>query len=63
MTMLDSLTQLVLSGEVRGAQARRLLLGALPGGHVRPGLWPMSIAPVAVTDWAQSHPRLIFSPA
>jgi hypothetical protein len=61
MTMRDSLTQLVLSGEVRGAQARRLLLGALPGSHVRLRSWPMSGAPAVFTDWAQLHPRLIFS--
>jgi hypothetical protein len=61
MRMLDSLIQLVLSGEVRGAQARRLLLGALPGWHVRLGSRPMGVAPTAFTDMAQSHPRLIFS--
>jgi hypothetical protein len=60
MRMLDSLIQLVSSGEVRGAQARRLLLGALPGWHVRLGLWPMGVAPATSTDGAQSHPRLIF---
>jgi hypothetical protein len=56
MTMLDSLRQLVLSGEVRGAQARRLLLGALPGWHVRLGSPPMSIAPAAFTDWRSRIP-------
>jgi hypothetical protein len=60
MRMPNSLTQLVLRDDVRGAQARRSMLGALPGWHVRPGLRPMRRVPAASTDKAQSHPRLIF---
>jgi hypothetical protein len=47
MTVVNSLRQLVMGEDVRGAQARRFMLGALPGWHVRQGTDPMGRRPAA----------------